>query len=58
MGRIGLDVYRKNPNIVYAVVESEESGIYRSDDKGENWTKMSNTNRAPHVLQPDSRRSE
>jgi photosystem II stability/assembly factor-like uncharacterized protein len=47
MGRIGLDVYRKNPNVVYALVESEESGIYRSDDKGENFTRMSNTNPRP-----------
>ncbi len=47
MGRLALDVYRKNPNVVYALVESEESGIYRSDDKGEHWTKMSNTNPRP-----------
>jgi photosystem II stability/assembly factor-like uncharacterized protein len=47
MGRIGLDVYRRNSNIVYATVESEESGIYRSDDKGEHWVKMSNTNMRP-----------
>ena len=47
MGRIGLDVYRRNPNVVYALVESEEPGIYRSDDKGENWTKMSNNNPRP-----------
>ena len=47
MGRIGLDVYRRNPNVVYALVESEAPGIYRSDDKGENWTKMSNTNPRP-----------
>jgi photosystem II stability/assembly factor-like uncharacterized protein len=47
MGRIGLDVYRRNPNVVYALVESEEPGIYRSDDKGENWTRMSGTNPRP-----------
>ncbi len=47
MGRIGLDVYRRNPNIVYALVESEESGVYRSEDKGETWVKMSNTNARP-----------
>jgi len=47
MGRIGLDVYRKSPNIVYALVESEEAGLYRSDDKGETWVKMSNTNPRP-----------
>jgi len=47
MGRIALDVYRRNPNVVYALVESEESGIWRSDDKGESWVKMSNTNPRP-----------
>lgn len=47
MGRIGLDVYRKNPNVVYALVESEESGIYRSNDKGETWVRMSNTDPRP-----------
>ena len=47
LGRIALDVYRKNPNVVYALVEAEESGIFRSDDKGEHWIKMSNTNPRP-----------
>jgi photosystem II stability/assembly factor-like uncharacterized protein len=47
MGRIALDVYRRNPNIVYALVQSEQSGIYRSDDKGEHWTKMSDTDPRP-----------
>jgi photosystem II stability/assembly factor-like uncharacterized protein len=43
-GRIGLDVYRKDPNIVYALVQHEKGGIYRSEDKGETWKKMSDTN--------------
>jgi photosystem II stability/assembly factor-like uncharacterized protein len=47
MGRIGLDVYRRNGSIVYASVESEQSGVYRSDDRGENWVKMSNNNARP-----------
>ncbi len=47
LGRIGLDVYRRNGEIVYALVESQQSGVYRSDDKGETWTKMSNTNPRP-----------
>jgi photosystem II stability/assembly factor-like uncharacterized protein len=46
-GRIGLDVYRKNPNIVYALVQHEKGGIYRSEDKGETWHKMSDTNPRP-----------
>src|SRR6266513_1612488 len=30
-GRIGLDVYRKDPNIVYAIVQHEKGGTYRSE---------------------------
>jgi photosystem II stability/assembly factor-like uncharacterized protein len=46
-GRIGLDVYRKDPNIVYALVQHEKGGIYRSEDKGETWKKMSDTDPRP-----------
>jgi photosystem II stability/assembly factor-like uncharacterized protein len=48
MGRIGMDVYRRNPNIVYARIEHpKEGGVYRSEDAGATWTKMSNTNPRP-----------
>jgi photosystem II stability/assembly factor-like uncharacterized protein len=48
LGRIGMDVYRANPNIVYARIEhAKESGTYRSDDAGQTWRKMSNTNPRP-----------
>ncbi|MGH9940393.1 MAG: WD40/YVTN/BNR-like repeat-containing protein, partial [Blastocatellia bacterium] len=48
MGRVGMDVYRRNPNIVYARVEHpKEGGVYRSEDAGASWTKMSNTNPRP-----------
>ena len=46
-GRIGLDVYRKDPNIVYALVQHEKGGIYRSEDRGETWHKMSDTDPRP-----------
>jgi len=47
-GRIGLDVYRRNPNILYARIEHPgESGVYRSDDAGASWRKMSDTNPRP-----------
>jgi photosystem II stability/assembly factor-like uncharacterized protein len=44
VGRIGISIYRRNPNIVYAVVQHAKGGVFRSDDKGESWTKMSDTN--------------
>jgi len=40
LGRIGVAVSTSNPNIVYAVIESEEDkdkGLYRSDDGGASW---------------------
>lgn len=46
-GRIGLDIYRKDPNIVYAIVQHEHGGTYRSEDKGETWKKMGDTNPRP-----------
>jgi photosystem II stability/assembly factor-like uncharacterized protein len=48
MGRIGMDVYRRDPNVVYARVEHQkEGGVYRSEDAGATWTKMSNVNPRP-----------
>ena len=46
-GRIGLDIYRKDPNIVYAIVQHANGGTYRSEDKGETWKKMGDTNPRP-----------
>jgi photosystem II stability/assembly factor-like uncharacterized protein len=53
-GRIGLDVYRKDPKVVFAVIESDEGGhlaefeeksrtggVFRSDDGGDHWTRLS-----------------
>lgn len=34
MGKIGISVSMANPQRVYAMVESEEGGLYRSDDGG------------------------
>jgi photosystem II stability/assembly factor-like uncharacterized protein len=48
IGRIGIAVYRRDPRIVYALVEhAKEGGIYRSDDRGETWKKQSDTNPRP-----------
>lgn len=47
-GRIGMDIYRKNPNVLYARVEHPtDGGIYRTDDGGANWRKLSTVNPRP-----------
>src|SRR5215467_12250430 len=46
-GRIGIDIYRSNPSIVYTVIENEKGGIFRSEDRGLTWKKMSDTNHRP-----------
>ena len=59
MGRIGISIYRSDPNIVYVSIEQGErynastayeqrgAGVYRSEDRGESWTFMSDWNPRP-----------
>ena len=47
IGRIGVAVYRRDPRIVYALVEHANGGIFRSEDRGETWVRMSDTNPRP-----------
>jgi uncharacterized surface anchored protein len=56
MGKIGLAISPQNPDIVYAAIETNrrEGGIYRSSDRGESWTMMSDTvsgGTGPHYYQ-------
>lgn len=37
MGKIGISVSRANGNIVWAIIEAEDGGLYRSNDAGKNW---------------------
>jgi photosystem II stability/assembly factor-like uncharacterized protein len=39
-GRNAIAVYPKDTNIVYALIEHANGGVYRSNDKGETWTRM------------------
>lgn len=37
LGRIGFGVTAANPNIVYAIIQAKEGGVFRSDDGGKTW---------------------
>ena len=37
MGKIGISVSPANPNRVWAIIEAEKGGLYRSDNGGKNW---------------------
>ena len=39
-GRIALAVSPAKPQVVYAMIESAKSALFRSDDGGANWTKL------------------
>ncbi len=38
-GRIGVTVSPANPNRVWAIIEAQEGGVFRSDDAGKTWRK-------------------
>jgi photosystem II stability/assembly factor-like uncharacterized protein len=44
-GRSGLAVAPANPNRVYAIIDAKQGGLYRSDDAGASWTRMSGDTR-------------
>jgi len=60
-GRIGLDVFQADTRIVYALIESDSGGrridawhnyskaggVFRSENRGETWTRMSNLTPRP-----------
>jgi photosystem II stability/assembly factor-like uncharacterized protein len=49
-GRIAVEIYQKDSNIVYALVEHANGGVYRSNDKGETWTRMSDMTNNPRPM--------
>jgi photosystem II stability/assembly factor-like uncharacterized protein len=38
-GNIGLTVSPVNPNLVFAIIEADSGGVYRSNDAGATWTR-------------------
>lgn len=41
LGRVGVKVAPSSPNVVYAITESQQGYVWRSDNHGETWTKTS-----------------
>lgn len=46
LGRIGLAISPSNPNRIYALVEAKSNDVYRSDDGGFKWEKISSDKQA------------
>jgi photosystem II stability/assembly factor-like uncharacterized protein len=40
VGRIGLGISPANPDYVYALIEADGGGLYRSTDRGASWSKQ------------------
>jgi photosystem II stability/assembly factor-like uncharacterized protein len=56
MGKIGLALSPQQPDIIYAAIELDRrtGGVYRSDDRGSSWKKMSDAvagGTGPHYYQ-------
>jgi photosystem II stability/assembly factor-like uncharacterized protein len=44
-GRIGVAVSPANPSRVWAIIEAEDGGVFRSDDAGKTWRKVNEERR-------------
>ncbi|HIB47888.1 MAG TPA: glycosyl hydrolase [Flavobacteriaceae bacterium] len=56
LGKTGLAISPQNPNVLYAALETNRrtGGVYRSENRGSSWTKMSATvsgGTGPHYYQ-------
>lgn len=45
VGRIGIAVAPTNSNLLYAIIDAKEGGVYRSDDAGASWHKAADDHR-------------
>lgn len=43
LGKMGVAVSASKPNRVYAMIESAQGGVYRSEDAGATWTKVNSS---------------
>ena len=47
VGRIGVEISRSEPDVVYAIVEHKDGGVFRSQDRGSTWTRQNALNPRP-----------
>lgn len=40
LGRVGLSIAASKPDIVYAIIQAKEGGVFRSDDAGATWKRV------------------
>jgi photosystem II stability/assembly factor-like uncharacterized protein len=40
LGRIGVSVAASSPNVVYAIMQAKEGGVFRSTDSGQTWSRV------------------
>ena len=52
LGRIGLAVAPSDPRVVYALVEADSGGVFRSDDAGKTWSRGEIVVNHPHPKNP------
>lgn len=49
LGRMGIAIARSKPNVVYALIESKSNALYKSEDGGTKWNKISDVTERNNV---------
>jgi photosystem II stability/assembly factor-like uncharacterized protein len=44
VGRIGVEISKSHPNVVYAIYQHKNGGVFKSEDRGNTWTRMNAMN--------------
>ena len=47
VGRIGIEISKSHPDIIYVIYQHKEGGVFRSEDRGRTWTRTNELNPRP-----------